>query len=371
MSQMIRRIAVITGSRAEYGLLRTVLDAIDAHPALDSRLIVAGSHLLPGGGSIEEIRAERTIHAEVPMQEPGREGREADAIALGRGVQGFAAAFGALSPQIVLVLGDRIEAFAAAAAGSVAGLRVAHLHGGDRAEGVADEAMRHAVTKLAHIHLPATERSAERICRMGEPEETVVLVGSPAADHLDRIRPLSDEEFAELGQPRTIFLMHGIGASDECERTSAAEALSACLAEGPVLALEPNADPGSAAIREVINAAPGGVTRMRHLPRHRFIGALQRIDALVGNSSAGLIEASIIGCPAVNIGVRQGGRERAGNVLDVIEPKSDAIRDAIVEARGMSRDRSHPYGDGRCGERVAELLARVKIDGPVRKRNAY
>ena len=133
MSQMIRRIAVITGSRAEYGLLRTVLDAIDAHPALDSRLIVAGSHLLPGGGSIEEIRAERTIHAEVPMQEPGQEGREADAIALGRGVQGFAAAFGALSPQIVLVLGDRIEAFAAAAAASVAGLRVAHLHGGDRA----------------------------------------------------------------------------------------------------------------------------------------------------------------------------------------------------------------------------------------------
>ena len=371
MNGSIRRIAVVTGSRAEYGLLRTVLDAIEAHPVLDCRLVVAGSHLLPGGGSYEEIRAERTIHAEVPMQEPGREGRSADAIALGRGVQGFAAAFTDLKPQIILVLGDRIEAFAAAAAGSVAGVRVAHLHGGDRAEGVADEAMRHAITKLAHLHLPATDCSAERIRRMGEPEETIAMVGSPAADHLASIQPLSDDEFADLGQPRTIFLMHGIGAPDECERTSAREALAACIAEGPVLALEPNADPGSAVIREVIHSAPDGVTRMRHLPRNRFVGALRRIDALVGNSSAGLIEASIVGCPAVNIGSRQGGRERAGNVLDVNEPTSEAIRDAIIEARGMPRNLSHPYGDGRCGVRVAEMLAGVSIDGPVRKHNAY
>ncbi|MCH2160474.1 MAG: UDP-N-acetylglucosamine 2-epimerase [Phycisphaerales bacterium] len=371
MSVGPRRIAVVTGSRAEYGLLQTVLDAIDAHPGLEARLVVAGAHLLPGTGTVQGIRAERSIHAEVPMQSAGREGRHADAEALGRGVQGFAEVFQAMEPDIVLVLGDRIEAFAAAGAASVAGLRVAHMHGGDRAEGLADEAMRHAVTKLAHIHLPATAQSAERIRRMGEPEESIVLVGSPAADHLDDMKPLSEGEFVELGSPRTIFLMHGVGNPEEVERNHAEEVLSACAAEGSVLALEPNADPGSAAIRAVIHAAPSGVTRIQHLERSRFVGALRRVDALVGNSSAGLIEAAIVGCPAVNVGIRQGGRERADNVLDVLEPRATRVRDAIVEARNMPRETSHPYGDGRCGWRVAKVLAEVDLEGVVRKRNAY
>ena len=366
-----RRILVVTGTRAEYGLLRTVLDGIDQHSELHGLLVVTGAHLLPEVNTIAEIRADRTVDAEVQMQSPGREGRMADVEAVGRGIQGFARAFAHLKPDVVLVLGDRIEVFAAASAASIGGIRVAHLHGGDRAEGVADEAMRHAVTKLSHLHLPATSESAERIRRMGEPSEMVVEVGSPAADSLDGMGVMSEEDFSDIGSPRTIFLMHGVGASDEEEHAMASEVLASCVSEGPVLALAPNTDPGSAGIRKAIKNAPAGISKVDHLPRDRFIGALRRVDALVGNSSAGLIEASIVGCPAINIGQRQGGRERPGNVLDLPSPNATDIRGAIESAKQMSRDLPHPYGDGRCGERVAEVLARLDLSGSPRKRNAY
>lgn len=366
-----RRIVVVTGSRAEYGLLCTVLDAIQQHPDLELNLVVAGTHLLPEINTVREIRAERSIDAEVPMQQPGSAGRQADAYALGRGVQGFAEVFERLSPDVVLVLGDRIEAFAAACAASVAGIHIAHMHGGDRAIGVADEAMRHAVTKLAHIHLPATVQSATRIQKMGEPEESIFLVGSPAADRIFEIDAMDDAEFSSLGSPRTVFLMHGVGDAVSLERQRASDVLAACVSQGPVLALAPNPDPGSAGIREAIGDASHEVHTLEHLPRDRFVAVLHRVDALVGNSSAGLIEAAIIGCPSINVGDRQGGRERSANVMDVQSTHCTEICGAIDRAAEMPRSNDHPYGDGRCGERVAEVLARIPLLASLRKHNAY
>lgn len=366
-----RHVCVVTGSRAEFGLLRPVMESIRSHVQLRLSVIAAGAHLLPPTRTIEEVQAEFDVALIVPMQEGGETGRFADAVALGRGVERLARAFDDLRPDYVLVLGDRIEAFAAAAAASIGGIRVAHMHGGDRAEGIADESVRHAITKLAHIHLPATEASAERIIAMGEHEQTVHIVGSPAIDDLARFGPLTDDEFVDCGSPQIVFLMHPVGRPDDEEEHDAARVLEASQRVGRTCALDPNHDSGRAGIVRAIESAE--ICRHAHLPRRRFVGLLRRAKVLVGNSSAGLIEAAALGLWCVNIGPRQGGRERPGNVIDVLEPDSPALEQALRDALegGPSRGR-HPYGDGRAGARTATILATLNFDHhPLRKRNTY
>jgi len=371
MSDRSRRIAVVTGTRAEFGLLRPVMRAVEAHASLDLSVIVTGVHLLPPARTIDEVRREFDLAATVEMQRPGETGRFHDARSLGRGVAGLADAFEEVAPDVVVVLGDRVEAFAAASAASVAGARIGHIHGGDRAEGVADEAMRHAITKLAHIHLPATPPSAERIIRMGERPTGVHVVGSPSIDDLRDMPPLDDNTFNELGAPTIVFLMHPIGRCVDEERRIARAVLAACLESGPVLAVQPNHDPGREGIVRAIDEA--GVRSVEHLPRDQFIGLLRRASVLVGNSSAGLIECAAEGARCVNVGPRQAGRDRPGNVIDVAEAEPPAVALAIDEAIRAGRwTGDHPYGDGRAGERIASVLASFEPDDhPLRKRNAY
>ena len=193
-----RRIAIVTGTRAEYGLLKPVMYAVRERADLELLVIAAGSHLVQPARTYYEIKQEFDVVDSIPMQTVGRVGRWHDVESTGKGISRFARSFERLRPDVVVVLGDRIEAFAAASAASIGGLPVAHLHGGDLAEGVADEAMRHAITKLAHIHFPATETSAARILRMGEPKNRVHVVGSPAIDGLNGIDAMSDERGLEL-----------------------------------------------------------------------------------------------------------------------------------------------------------------------------
>lgn len=242
-----RRVAVVTGSRADFGLLRPVMAAVDAHHDLDLLAIAAGAHLIPPAVSFRDVKAQFPIADSIPMQKPGRTTRPDDAEALGTGVSRLTRSFGSLEPDWVVVLGDRIEAFAAAAAANVGGWALAHLHGGDRAEGVADESMRHAISKLAHLHLPATQASADRLVRMGEKPEHVHVVGSPAIDDLSTFEPMPEAEFAELGSPRAVVLLHPTGRPHEAEEHVTAnllDALAALKIEPIVLA--PNHDPGRA-----------------------------------------------------------------------------------------------------------------------------
>jgi UDP-hydrolysing UDP-N-acetyl-D-glucosamine 2-epimerase len=297
-------------------------------------------------------------------------------------VAGFAGAFERLGAEWVVVLGDRIEAFAAAAAASIGGFALAHIHGGDRAEGVADEAMRGAITKLAHLHLVATEESAQRIVRMGERPESVRVVGSPAIDGLADIPALSDAEYKELGRPDVVFLMHPVGRPAEHEETVAAAALDAVLSDpgARVLALHPNLDAGREGVLAAIGAATARagdrVRVLAHLPREKFVGLLQRLGGaglMVGNSSAALIEAAALRVGAVDIGPRQAGRERAGNVVAAGESR-EQVAGAIGRARRLDLGGlDHPYGDGAAGERVAAALAEVNPHDPrlLRKRCAY
>jgi UDP-hydrolysing UDP-N-acetyl-D-glucosamine 2-epimerase len=394
-----RRVAVVTGTRAEFGLLRPVMFAVHARPDLELCVIAAGSHLVLPAESFRDVKRDFAIADSVPMQLAGRTTRADDAEALGRGVSRFTRSFVHLVPDWVVVLGDRIEAFAAAAAASVGGWSLAHIHGGDRAEGVADEAMRHAITKLAHVHFAATPMSCERIIGMGEKPETVHVVGSPAIDDLAAMPPLDDAEFEALGSPSIVVLLHPLGREVAFEERVASAVLAATAGvtgHERVLILQPNLDPGREGVMRAIAAhtrehgekeGPGIQVRS-HLPRAAFVGLLRRLaladgeqgaegGVLIGNSSAGLIESAAIGVPVVDIGPRQSGRERCKNVVrasETTESVATAIRQARMLrpslARGMMQ---HPYGDGTTGVRIARILSEIDPHDPLlrRKRCTY
>jgi UDP-hydrolysing UDP-N-acetyl-D-glucosamine 2-epimerase len=370
----LRRVAVVTGSRAEFGLLRPVMRAVGTHPELELMVIAAGSHMIQPALTFRDVRAEFVVADSVPMQLAGKTGRAADAEAVGRGIGRFVRSFTAIAPDWVVVLGDRIEAFAAASAASIGGWAVAHMHGGDRAEGIADEAMRHAITKLSHLHLPATAASGERLVRMGEKPEFVQVVGSPAVDDLASIPPLTDDQFAELGSPDTLVLMHPVGRSDEMEEAVTGEVLAA-VAGRRVLTLYPNHDAGRAGVLRGLQAS--GLRLVEHLPRPRFVGLLKRLagsGVMVGNSSSGLIEAAVLGVRVVDIGPRQNGRERPANVVHAESESADGVKAAVAKALALKPDPSaHPYGDGKAGQRAAAALASIDPRDPrlVRKRCVY
>lgn len=356
-----RRIAVVTGSRAEFGLLTPVMRAIAAAPTLELVTIVTGTHLTAGTQADIEA-AGFAIDAEAVMQQAWAAGRADDVAATGRGVMTIGEALARLEPGVVLVLGDRIEAFAAATAGHIAGYPVAHLHGGDRAEGIADEAMRHAISKLAHLHFPATAASRRRLIRMGEPADRVQRVGSPAIDGLKRVSPADDA-------PELIVLQHPIGESEAQEAAWMRGTLEATAGQSR-LVLMPNHDPGRAGILQAIEEAT--VEATSHLPRERFLSLVKGASVIVGNSSAGLIEAAALKTPCVNVGPRQAGREKPRSVVDC-DYSAANVRAAIEQARGLDlRGMRHPYGEGRAGERVAGHLASIDLTTlPLRKRNTY
>ncbi|MCX5662796.1 MAG: UDP-N-acetylglucosamine 2-epimerase [Planctomycetota bacterium] len=375
-----RTIAVVTGTRAEFGLLEPVLRAIQSHRSLRLRTIVAGAHLTQGTWR-DVAAAGFAIDAKAPMQRAGEVGRSADVAALARGVASIGKALDRLRPDVVIVLGDRIEAFAAASAAAVGGFMLAHIHGGDRAEGVADEAMRHAISKLAHLHFAATAMSRDRLVRMGERADRVFNVGSPAIDAMGETEPLSDVALEGLGlealRPYVVVMQHPVGARDAQEKTWLLQTLAGVdAAKLQRVVMAPNADPGSHGIWAGMKKAR--VEPVRHLPRGLFLGLLARAAALVGNSSAGLIEAAAVrpgGLPVVNIGPRQGGRERPRNVIDCAYGEATvakALRRALARGRHPIRGFSHPYGDGRTGPRIAALLATIDLAKvSLGKQNSY
>ena len=356
---MTKSIAVITGTRAEYGLLEPVLDAMQDHDALEPHLIVTGTHLTTN--SIKDIR--HRVTARVKMQRTGAAAtREEDVQSLGRGVMAIGRVLGEMKPDVVMVLGDRIEALAGALAAQVGGFRLAHIHGGDRAEGVADEAMRHAISKLAHLHFAATTQSSKRLVRMGEHEAQVHNTGSPAIDGLKDVVP--DDE-----APHLIIMQHPVGASPDDEYRWMQATLDATEKHSRLIMM-PNHDPGRNAILRAI--LDNRLTPTDHLPRGQFLSLLAGCKAIVGNSSAGLIEAAALKTPAVNLGDRQAGREKPNSVIDAKHNKTAtqrAIKQAFAMKAGSLR---HPYGDGKAGIKIAELLAKTDLDKvPLHKHNAY
>jgi UDP-hydrolysing UDP-N-acetyl-D-glucosamine 2-epimerase len=368
---------VITGTRAEYGLLRTVMRAIARQPGLQLQVVAAGMHLLRRfGGTAREIERDGwRIAARVPMQ-AGSDAVLDQARGLARGVAGIARVLEAGRTDIVVVLGDRIEALAGALAAVTTHRVLAHIHGGDVAPGDLDDGLRHAITKLAHVHFAATRRSARRIQRLGERPEHVHVVGAPGLDELAELlaRRGRDERPPRRGQ--ALVVQHACGRPAAHEAGVMTTILAAVAAAGLRRRIVyPNTDRGHSGILRAIarhrrGSAPGDVQVFRSLPRDRFLRVLLEADVLVGNSSCGIIEAPLAGTPAVDVGPRQAGREPGGRGVIHASESGPALRAALACAlrRGPRRVRRTPYGDGQAGRRIARLLARLPLTPALRKK---
>ena len=357
-----RRILYVTGTRAEFGLMQSTFAAIQSHPRLELQLVVTGMHLSHSHGyTINSIRsAGWKIDATVPWRgSPDR--------ATGGAIQKLAALYEKLNPDIVLVTGDRIEPFAAAVAARIGNRCVAHIHGGDRAQGQLDDSLRHAITKLANIHFPATRESAERIYRLGEERFRIHTVGTPGLDSVKELAARGSN-LQSLKKPFVLVALHP-DTADEIQQQSRAAMLFAAIEKGGFqqsIVIYPNNDPGWQGIARVLETlSPAKWICHRDLPRAEFLSCLNNASVLVGNSSSGIIEAASVGTPVINVGDRQRGRQRSSNVIDVKWNPSaltKAVRHIWNNSRPKRFNGRNVYGSGRCGERIASILSEVTLN---------
>lgn len=377
----MRHIVYVTGTRADFGLMESTLKLADADPQLTVSLCVTGMHLSARyGETVKEIEdSGLRIAGRIPV-DLGETSGAAMARAIGTELVGMADLFQQEKPDMVMVLGDRGEQLAGALAAIHLNIPVVHIHGGERS-GTVDEPVRHAISKLSHYHLAATEGSRERLIRMGEREDCIFVTGAPGLDGLreqaHRSRPdLCRQYGLDSEQPIALVLYHPV--LQEADRAAEyTQQLMDALHEDAALqklVLMPNADAGGSAIRQVLERYRDrpGVHLLVHLPRGDFISWLAAADVMVGNSSSGIIEAATFGLPVVNIGTRQAGRERNANVTDVPEDRG-AIRKAVADAlkRGTLAC-ENIYGDGQAGTRIVDRLRELDL-GPelLMKSNSY
>ena len=371
----MRKIAVVTGTRAEYGIFQPVLRALEKSPDLKLLLVVSGMHLCREFGyTINDIKRDGfRIDAKVPMLLPS-DTLAAMAKSVGRGVIGMARTWERLRPDIILVLGDRVEPLAAAIAGAYMNIPVAHIHGGDSSKGGLDEYARHAITKFAHIHFPATKASTERIIKLGEDEWRVHQVGSPALDAILNEPLISAEQMAkrfdlDLSQPLFLLVQHPVTTQVSEAPQQIKETLEAIKEVGyPTVLIYPNSDAGGRRMIEVIKQYEGYpfIKTAKSLPRKEYLSLIKMATVMVGNSSSGMLDAPSFGLPVVNIGIRQEGRERGRNIIDVGHSKQEiieAIKKALTDKEFLDEVKrcETPYGDGKTSQRIAEILSKLEI----------
>jgi GDP/UDP-N,N'-diacetylbacillosamine 2-epimerase (hydrolysing) len=377
----VRRIAYVTGTRADFGLMQASLQAI--HDAPDFELIVypTGMHLDTGlGHTLDEVLASGFDVASPIEVEFGTASGALTAKNIGHIIVGTVTALSANRPDILLLLGDRGEMLAAALAAIHLNIPIVHIHGGERS-GTVDEPIRHAISKLAHLHLVSTQQSRERLIKMGEQPDLIRVVGAPGLDGISQ-QSSGDAAalFTRLGlspaAPVSLFLFHPVLQEADTSSVGARAALDVLLETGQqILALKPNSDAGSAGIIDVLNeyAEHGKVKLVTHLARNDYLCAMRNAALLVGNSSSGIIEAASFGTPVVNIGSRQNLRERNSNVIDV---SSDAQAIAAGVTRALEWGRlpiKNVYGNGQTAGRIVEALRQMPIGDRVilGKINAY
>ena len=384
-----RIVAVFTGNRAEYGLQLPILRAIDAHPSLDYRLIVSGAHLDENfGRTLEEIEEDGyKVHAEVKI-EIKEDTLYSTAQAIGSGILSMSEALNELRPDLLTVYADRFEGFAAVIAGTQMNIPTAHIEGGDLTEGGAlDDSVRHAMTKLSHLHFTTNRQATNRILAMGEEPWRIHTVGFPAIDLINDKNFANKEELQnrfklDLTKPIVLFTQHSVTtefgkAGDQIEQSL--RALKRLSISGvQVVITYPNNDAGGQCIidhlYDFMKSAPPNIQLHRSVGRYNYHGILalaldqEILFSCVGNSSSGIKETPAFGCPTVNIGSRQDGRLRAENVIDV-KYDADAIFKAVNHCfedknfRDKCRSCQNPYGLGDAGEKISEVLSKVSLDG--------
>ena len=384
-----RKVAVVTGTRADYGLLRHSIRKIHSNPSLQLQLIVTGSHLsVDHGYTVSEIEQDAIpISARLDILSRRRTEQGSDVLAMTRSlalaVSEFAESFAKLLPDVVLLMGDRYEMLAAAQCALLLGIPIVHIAGGERSEGAIDEAIRHSMTKMAVRHLVSSEIYRRRVIQLGEEPDTVVNIGALVLDSIAETPIVSKSEVcSEFGfdPAKLLFVvtLHSETLSSNSAEALAAELVSALdmFPDANLVITGANADAGGQHIDSAMKAYSAAHTeriRFHHsLGQFRYLRLLRECSAVIGNSSSGVIEAPILKVPTVNIGARQQGRLRASSVIDC-EAQSSSIVAAIAEATSpafrVRIERSiHPFGDGSPSVRVLEELGALSLSSARVKR---
>jgi GDP/UDP-N,N'-diacetylbacillosamine 2-epimerase (hydrolysing) len=379
----VKKICVVTGTRADYGLLRWVLDGIQRSPELELQVIATGMHLAPEFGlTYREIEADGfMIDRKVEML-LSSDTAVGVAKSMGLAIIGFADAFAALNPDLVLVLGDRYEIFAAVSAAMIARIPIAHLHGGEATEGLIDEPIRHSITKMSHLHFVAAEEYRQRVIQLGEDPERVFLVGGLGIDNILKL-PLLDRSALEasldfkLGKRNLLITFHPVTLEQDTAAAQMGELLAAldALQDTHLIFTMPNADTGGRVLFEMIEAFVAQRSYAKaytSLGQLRYLSAIVQVDAVVGNSSSGLIEVPSFNKGTINIGDRQRGRLKAASVIDC-EPNRASIAQALhrlYEPRFQAdlSNVQNPYGVGGASEAIVRNLEQISLTDLLKKR---
>lgn len=415
-----RRILFVTGTRAEYGLMRRTLALIERDRRLELFVVVIGMHWVASRGStIGEIEADG--FAVERLRGPARASRDAieEARRAGMWMEKLAKLYRKVKPDVVMLVGDRPEIFAAAGAAQVAGLVVAHVHGGDRAQGQSDDALRHAITKLSHLHLVASEEAGQRVHRMGEELWRIVVTGAPGLDGIEGdARRTGEAKRSPAHRDTVLVLLHPEDANEEAEYQRSKVLLDGVVRGlrsmrgstgkrsghrddatdriGRVELVWPNTDPGSGGIARAwrdmeeragrtddegwmdgsrVGMAGTRVRVHRHVERGAFLARMRDAMVMVGNSSAGVIESGSFGVPAVDVGNRQRGRLRGENVVQARFEAGSIARAMMRVVHGAGEAgvyrMKNPWGSGQAGPRIVETLARADLDRLRRKLIRY
>ena len=369
---MSRKVCVVTGTRAEFGLLRWLMQEIEASEALTLQVVVTGMHLSPEFGlTYREIeQAGFNIDAKVEML-VSADTASAVTKSMGLGLIGYADAYARLSPDLIVLLGDRFEIFAAAAAAMIAGIPIAHLHGGETTEGAFDEAIRHSITKMSHLHFVAAEDYRRRVIQLGEQPDRIFLVGGLGIDAITQIQLLDREVLEEslgfkFGLRNLLITFHPVtleGQSSSGQQMAELLAAMDELGDTNLIFTMPNADTGGRELATMVNdfvATRQNTRAYTSLGQLRYLSCMKYVDAVVGNSSSGLTEAPSMGIATINIGDRQKGRLSASSVINC-EPTLQSMREALSTVfkpsfRSTLKSTNNPYGSGGASKKIVEVI---------------
>jgi len=373
-----RLVLGVTGIRSEYDIMSSVYKAIDEHEKLELQVLVTGAHLSDTYGStVKEIRSDGFEIADEVESLINGDQDTSRVKGLAIQLQGMVQSVVRIQPDILLVLGDREESITTALLGAYLNIPVAHIGGGDRVIGNVDDQVRHAVTKLAHIHFPTNEESKARILGLGEQEFRVFNVGNPGLDRLLLIPELDDVSLSErIGfqvssdEPLIMVIQHVISTEIDHAYEQMRTTLEAVQELGVnTVIIYPNSDAGGQQIIQAISEYESlqHIHTAKNIPRLEFVNLMRRASCLLGNSSAGILEAPLLKLPVVNVGNRQKGRLHAENVSFVPHDQAEivkAVQRALFDQsyRAKVGECQNPYGDGNSSNRIAELLASITID---------
>ncbi|SJM93120.1 UDP-N,N'-diacetylbacillosamine 2-epimerase (hydrolyzing) [Crenothrix polyspora] len=369
MTGIPRKICYISGTRADFGLMQTTLQAIQANSRFNLSVVATGMHLSEQFGlTVREIEAAGlTVSARIPVDIEMGTGA-AMARNLAKTLDGCVTALETLQPDMMIVLGDRGEMLAGAIAAIHLNIPIVHIHGGERS-GTVDEPVRHAISKLSHYHFVATPDARERLIRMGERSDHVFVTGAPGLDgllelaNIDRAALCASVNF-DADKPLALFVYHPVLQEANNAEQDVSALLDACLRQDlQILALMPNSDAGNGGVRSALEkyAHHPHLRVLRHLPRAEFVSWMAVCEVMIGNSSSGIIEAASFGTPVLNVGTRQNLRERNANITDIhiAEANIDAVLRRILDAGRFNR--ANVYGQGDATKKIVDLLASLEI----------